>query len=72
LSFSSSRAGGIEAAGIEPRSVPEAAARTSAVAAKAAGADALDDPVISDSYSYCRDPGVFSGHAIMVTQAFPP
>src|ERR1700693_892150 len=36
---------------------------TSATAAKAAGADALDDPVISDSYQYYRDPGVFSGHA---------
>ena len=44
---------------------------TSAAAAKAAGADALDDPVISDSYQYYRDPGVFSGHSIMVTQAFP-
>jgi outer membrane protein TolC len=48
-----------------------AALDTSAAAAKAAGADALDDPVISDSYQYWRDPGVFSGHAIMVTQAFP-
>jgi len=44
---------------------------TSAAAAKAAGADALDDPVISDSYSYYRNPGVFSGHSITVTQAFP-
>jgi outer membrane protein TolC len=48
-----------------------AALDTSAAAAKAAGADALDDPVISDSYQYWRDPNVFSGHAIMVTQAFP-
>jgi cobalt-zinc-cadmium efflux system outer membrane protein len=44
---------------------------TSAAAAKAAGAGALDDPVISDSYSSYRNPGVFSGHSIMVTQAFP-
>jgi cobalt-zinc-cadmium efflux system outer membrane protein len=48
-----------------------AALDTSAAAAKAAGADALDDPTISDSYQYYRNPGVFSGHAIMVTQAFP-
>ncbi|MGH6848997.1 MAG: TolC family protein [Methylocella sp.] len=48
-----------------------AALDTSAAAAKAAGADALDDPTISDSYTYYRDPNVFSGHSIMVTQAFP-
>jgi outer membrane protein, heavy metal efflux system len=48
-----------------------AALETSAVAAKAAGADALDDPMISDSYQYYRNPNVFSGHAITVTQAFP-
>jgi outer membrane protein TolC len=48
-----------------------AALDTSAAAAKAAGADALDDPMISDSYQYYRDPNVFSGHAIMATQAFP-
>lgn len=48
-----------------------AALETSAAAAKAAGADALDDPIISDSYQYYRNPNVFSGHAIMVTQAFP-
>lgn len=42
-----------------------------AAAVKAAGVDALDDPVISDSYQYWRDPNVFSGHAIVVTQAFP-
>ncbi len=48
-----------------------AALETSAAAAKAAGADALDDPVISDSYQYWGDPNVFSGHAITVTQAFP-
>jgi cobalt-zinc-cadmium efflux system outer membrane protein len=48
-----------------------AALDTSASAARAAGADALDDPMISDSYQYYRNPNVFSGHAIMVTQAFP-
>src|ERR1700736_6209160 len=48
-----------------------AALQTSATAAKAAGADALDDPMISDSYQYYRNPNVFSGHAITVTQAFP-
>jgi outer membrane protein, heavy metal efflux system len=48
-----------------------AALETSATAAKAAGADALDDPMISDSYQYYRNPNVFSGHAIMMTQAFP-
>ena len=48
-----------------------AALDTSAAAAKATGADALDDPIISDSYQYYRNPGVFSGHAVMVTQAFP-
>jgi outer membrane protein TolC len=48
-----------------------AALETSAAAAKAAGADKLDDPTISDSYQYWRDPNVFSGHAITVTQAIP-
>ncbi len=48
-----------------------AALETSAAAAKAAGADALDDPTLSDSYQYYRNPNVFSGHAIMVTQAVP-
>jgi len=48
-----------------------AALDTSAASAKAAGADALDDPMISDSYQYYRNPNVFSGHAIMVTQALP-
>jgi outer membrane protein, heavy metal efflux system len=47
------------------------ALETSAAAAKAAGVDALDDPTLSDSYQYYRNPNVFSGHAIMVTQAFP-
>ncbi len=48
-----------------------AALETSAAAAKAAGADALDDPTVSDSYQYYRNPNVFSGHAVMVTQALP-
>jgi outer membrane protein, heavy metal efflux system len=48
-----------------------AALETSATAAKAAGADALDDPMLSDSYQYYRNPNVFSGHAVTVTQAFP-
>ncbi len=48
-----------------------AALDTSAAAARAAGADALDDPTISDSYQFYRNPNVFSGHAIMMTQAFP-
>ncbi len=48
-----------------------AALETSAAAAKAAGADALEDPTLSDSYQYYRNPNVFSGHAVMVTQAFP-
>jgi len=48
-----------------------AALDTAAAAAKAAGADKLDDPTISDSYQFYRNPNVFSGHAIMVTQAFP-
>jgi cobalt-zinc-cadmium efflux system outer membrane protein len=48
-----------------------AALDTSAAAAKAAGADALDDPMISDSYQFYRNPNVFSGHAVVVTQAFP-
>ncbi|MGH6846385.1 MAG: TolC family protein [Methylocella sp.] len=52
-------------------SLRAAALDTAAAAAKAAGADALDDPTISDSYQFYRNPNVFSGHAIMVTQAFP-
>jgi len=48
-----------------------AALDTAAAAAKASGADALDDPMITDNYQYYRNPNVFSGHAIMVTQAFP-
>jgi cobalt-zinc-cadmium efflux system outer membrane protein len=52
-------------------SLRAAALETSAAAAKAAGADALDDPTLSDSYQYYRNPNVFSGHSVMLTQAFP-
>ena len=48
-----------------------AALETAAAAAKASGADALDDPMITNNYQYYRNPNVFSGHAIMVTQTFP-
>ena len=48
-----------------------AALETSAAAAKAAGADALDNPTLSDSYQYYRNPNVFSGHSVMLTQSFP-
>lgn len=48
-----------------------AALESEAAAARASGAGALDDPVISDSYQYYKDPGVFSGHTVMVSQAFP-
>ena len=48
-----------------------AALDTAAAAAKAGGADALDDPTISDSYQYYKDPGVFSAHTVMVSQSFP-
>ena len=48
-----------------------AALDTEAASAKASGADALDDPTITDSYSYYKDPNVFSAHTLMLTQAFP-
>ncbi|TXH38896.1 MAG: TolC family protein [Rhodospirillaceae bacterium] len=44
---------------------------TAAMAAKAEGADKLDDPTISDGYQYYKDPGVFSAHTVTVSQAFP-
>ncbi len=44
---------------------------TAAAAAKVSGAAALDDPTISDSYQYYKDPGVFSAHSIMLSQSFP-
>jgi len=48
-----------------------AALDTSAASAKAGGADALDDPTISDNYQYYKDPGVFSAHTVMLSQSFP-
>lgn len=48
-----------------------AALTTAAVAAKAEGADALDDPTVSDGYQYYKDPGVFSAHTITLSQSFP-
>jgi outer membrane protein, heavy metal efflux system len=48
-----------------------AALDSEAASAKAAGADALDDPTITDSYQYYRNPGVFSGHTVMLSQSFP-
>ena len=48
-----------------------AALDTEAASAKAGGADALDDPTISDTYTYYRDPGVFSAHTVMLSQSFP-
>lgn len=48
-----------------------AALDTEATSARAGGSDALDDPTITDSYTYYKDPNVFSGHTIMLTQAFP-
>ncbi len=63
---------GLIAAGRELSPALRAAALESeAAAARASGAGALDDPVISDSYQYYKDPGVFSAHTIMVSQAFP-
>ena len=63
---------GLIAAGRELSPALRAAALESeAAAARASGAGALDDPVISDSYQYYKDPGVFSAHTVMVTQAFP-
>ncbi len=48
-----------------------AALDTEAAAAKASGADRLDYPTITDSYTYYKDPNVFSAHTVMLTQAFP-
>jgi len=63
---------GLLAAGRELSPALRAAALESeAAAARASGAGALDDPVISDSYQYYKDPGVFSAHTVMITQAFP-
>ena len=48
-----------------------AALETAAASARASGADALDDPTITDSYQYYKNPGVFSAHTVMLTQSFP-
>lgn len=48
-----------------------AALDSEAAAAKAGGADKLDDLTISDSYLYYKDPGVFSAHTVMLSQSFP-
>ncbi|MCI0737364.1 MAG: TolC family protein [Beijerinckiaceae bacterium] len=52
-------------------SLRAAALETLAAAAKADSAGALDDPMISDNYQFYRNPNVFSGHSITVTQAIP-
>jgi len=63
---------GLRAAGRQLSPALRAAALdTSAASAKAGGADALDDPTITDNYTYYKDPGVFSAHTVIVTQAFP-
>jgi cobalt-zinc-cadmium efflux system outer membrane protein len=48
-----------------------AALETAAAAAKAEGADALDDPTVSSGYQYYKDPGVFSAVTITFSQSFP-
>src|SRR5665811_371254 len=48
-----------------------AALDTVAASAKAGGADALDDPTVSDSYQYYKSPGLFSAHTVMLSQSFP-
>lgn len=63
---------GLRAAGRQLSPALRAAALdTSAASAKAGGADALDDPTISGSYQYYKDPGVFSAHTVMLSQSFP-
>jgi cobalt-zinc-cadmium efflux system outer membrane protein len=52
-------------------SLRAAALDTAAAQAKAEGADALDDPMFSAGYQYYRNPTVFSGVAVTVTQSFP-
>lgn len=52
-------------------SLRAAALDTAAAQAKAEGADALDDPMLSAGYQYYRNPTVFSGVAVTVTQSFP-
>jgi cobalt-zinc-cadmium efflux system outer membrane protein len=48
-----------------------AALDTEATSAKAGGAGALDDPTITDNYTYYQNPGVFSAHTVMLSQSFP-
>ncbi len=63
---------GLRAAGRQLSPALRAAALdTEAVSARAGGADALDDPTITDNYTYYKDPGVFSAHTVMVSQSFP-
>jgi len=63
---------GLRAAGRQLSPALRAAALdTSAASARAGGADALDDPTITDNYTYYKDPGVFSAHTVMVSQSFP-
>ena len=52
-------------------SLRAAALDTAAAQAKAEGADALDDPMFNAGYQYYRNPTVFSGVAVTVTQSFP-
>jgi len=52
-------------------SLRASALETAAATAKAEGADALDDPTLSDNYQFYRDPGTFSGHSVLFSQAFP-
>lgn len=52
-------------------SLRAAALDTAAAQAKAEGADALDDPMFNAGYQYYRNPAVFSGVAVTVTQSFP-
>lgn len=44
---------------------------TEAASAKASGADALDDPTVSDNYQYYQNGGLFSAHTVMLSQSFP-
>jgi cobalt-zinc-cadmium efflux system outer membrane protein len=63
---------GLRAAGRQLSPALRAAALdTAAASARVEGAGALDDPTISDSYQYYKDPGVFSAHTVMLSQSFP-
>jgi len=63
---------GLRAAGRQLSPALRAAALdTSAASAKVGGADALDDPTVTDNYTYYKDPGVFSAHTITLSQSFP-